>query len=396
MREKIKILWFPRLQPDVFDLHLTTWREMCREFELSGCAVKIAVTGEDKNNILDRECIHVFLIKKKYLRILSFWISGYAKFIYNYFKFRPDIVLLDVFSVWFSVPFVFFINRKTVFLIDNRAPHYSKTSGRQAFRDKTIRYYTKLAYLFCEYFLDGMTVITEYYKEYVHNNFGFPYSSIGVWGSGVDMNKFALQKYENSERPDFLKNKFVIMQHGEFSGNRGIFETIKAVSLTGREDICLFLIGDGSAKTDILRLIERLGMERNVYVLPPAAHPEIPAWISYCDCAVMAYPDIEYWNNNNPIKLLEYLAMGKVIICTDMWTFRTIGDNLKSIYYTKDNDPATIADAITYLYTNREFLNEWGKEGVEVVRKKHTWHHQAKAVLDFSGEMRKNRKKRKK
>jgi len=43
----------------------------------------------------------------------------------------------------------------------------------------------------------------------------------------------------------------------------------------------------------------------------------------------MAYTDTEYWKNNNPLKFLEYLAMGKVVICTNMKTFNTIAGDRK-------------------------------------------------------------------
>ena len=148
----MKILWFPRIQPDINKLHLTTWREMCKELETLGCNVKVAITGENSDNILDRECIEVFLIKKKYLRILSFWISGYAKFIKNYITFKPDVVILDIYSVWFSIPFIFLI-RKSVFIIDDRTPRYDSVHHKRSYQDSIIKLYTKLCYTYSKYFM---------------------------------------------------------------------------------------------------------------------------------------------------------------------------------------------------------------------------------------------------
>ncbi|HDH52987.1 MAG TPA: glycosyltransferase [Nitrospirae bacterium] len=118
-------------------------------------------------------------------------------------------------------------------------------------------------------------------------------------------------------------------------------------------------------------------------MLPPVPYSEIPEYISYCDCAIMAYPDIEYWNLNNPIKLLEYLAMGNVVICTDMWTFNDVMGNEKCACYVKDDSPQTIAEAINYCYNNKNLLREWGKTGTEIVREKYTWEKEAGNLLDF-------------
>ncbi|MBI2471499.1 MAG: glycosyltransferase [Planctomycetes bacterium] len=384
----MKILWFPRLQFDIDTLHITTWREMCRELELNcGCTVKIAIAGKPNSNIIDRSHIRVFIIRKKVFRVLSFLFFGYVKFLYHYFKFRPQAVILDIFSIWFSIPFSILLPTRSLFIVDNRTPFYNSTSKDSTIKDRGMKIYTKLSYWYCKVFLDGMTVITDFYKQQVCQDFKFTSTNIGVWGSGVDIDRFSPQKFKDNFKPTFFRDKFVLMQHGEISYNRGLFETVEALAMLSRKDICLVLIGNAvtgsKAKDDILRLIKKLNLEKNVFILPPVPHAEIPKHISYCDCAIMAYPNIGYWNNNNPIKLIEYLAMGKVVICTDMWTFRNVIGNKKCGYFIKDNSYESIAKAINYCYENRKYIEEWGKEGIEIVKEGYTWNKQAKRLLDF-------------
>lgn len=383
-KDKIKILWFPRLQPDINKLHFTTWRGMCKELESLGCTIKVALTGKDNENILERKCIEIYLIRKKFFRILSFWVSGYAKFIYHYLTFKPDVVILDLYSIWFSIPLVFTGRKKSVFIIDERTPFFNVSpSSENTLQDRVIHFYTKVCYAYTRFFLDGMTVITTYFKEHIHNKYKFPLGLMDVWGSGVDINHFNSQSTGDVGELSFLKGKFILMQHGEFSDNRGILETIEAIKLIGKEDVHMVLIGEGKKKEEILERIKKLGLTENIHVLPPKPHSVIPGYISLADCAIMAYPDMEYWNNNNPIKLLEYLAMGKVVICTDMWTFRDVADNKKCAYYIKNNKPESIADAINFCYENKSLLKEWGGEGIAIVRERFTWHQQAKSLLNF-------------
>ena len=385
----MKILWFPRLQFDIDKLHITTWREMCSKIKSLGHHVEIAIAGRQNNEeIFKGKYICIPIIRMKFLRILSFWITGFLKFIITYFKFNPNVVILDLFTIWFSLPLIFIPPQKRpLIIVDNRTPIHNLTSQESTMRDNVFKFYTRLSYLYCKFFLNGMTVITSYYKQNVCKNFKFDFSAVGVWGSGVDTDKFLPQKHKNSNRPSFLKDKFVLMQHGEISYNRGLFETVEAMSMIDKENVCLVLIGTAiggsKARDDILLLIKKLNLEENVFVLPPVPHAEIPKYISYCDCAIMAYPNIEYWNNNNPIKLLEYLAMGKVVICTDMWTFKEVMGNKNCAYYLKDNSPECIAEAINMCYQNRELLEKWGKEGVETVNGRYTWQKQAKNLLDF-------------
>jgi glycosyltransferase involved in cell wall biosynthesis len=154
------------------------------------------------------------------------------------------------------------------------------------------------------------------------------------------------------------------------------------------------LIGDSvnsNTKDELRNHAERLGVSRNLIFKPRMPYNEIPGYIMQSDCAIMAYPNIEYWNNNNPIKLLEYMSLGKVIICTDMWTFRDVLKNSNSACYIKDNDPSTIANAIRYCYENRFKLKLWGKEGFEIVKNRFTWKKQAEELVNFIYKLCKNK-----
>jgi len=362
---------------------------MCREIKNLGHDVEIAIAGRQNNEeIFKEKYIGIPIIRIKFFRILSFWINGFLKFITAYFKLNPNIVILDLFTIWFSLSLIFIPPKKrSLIIVDNRTPFYNLTSQEFTIRDTVFKFYTRVSYLYCKYFLDGMTVITDHYKQNICKVFKFDVSAIGVWGSGVDIERFSPLKYRNKDVPFFLKDKFVLMQHGGISYNRGLFETVEAMRMIEREDVCLVLIGTAiagsNAKGDILQLIKKFKLEKKVFVLPPVPHAEIPMYISYCDCAIMAYPNIEYWNNNNPIKLLEYLAMGKVVMCTDMWTFKEVIGNKNCAYYLKDNSPESIAQAIHVCYQNRESLQEWGKEGIEVIKENYTWSKQAQRLLDF-------------
>ena len=378
----MKILWFPRLQFDIDKLHVTTWREMYSALENNGVSVKIAIAGNDVDNILNLPYIKIPIIKVKFLRVLTFLISGYLKFIWNFLVYKPEVVIFDIYSIWFAFPLSLFSRKNCLFIIDNRTPIYD-LMFRATIEDKVMKYYTRLAYIYCRYFLDGMTVINWYYKKQICTDFNFKATDIGVWGSGVNMEIFSPQKYKQIERPSFLKGKFVLMQHGELSVRRGVLETIEAIGLLKNKDIVFVILGEGKAQNKIIQKIKELGLEKRVYVLPAVPYYKVPAYISYCDCAIMAYPDIEYWNNNSPIKLIEYFAMGKPVICTDIWTFRDVAGDKKCAYYIANNNPETIANAINYCSRNSLFLDEWGREGIKIVRERYTWNKQAENLLDF-------------
>lgn len=389
----MKILWFPRLQFDINKLHLTARREMCRALEERWkCDVRIAIAGTPCNEVFkDKDYISVFIIRKKFFRILTFWVFGFSKFIYNCLKFKPDIIILDIFTLWFSVPLLILPKRKMLVIVDNRTPFYNRIPNKRTWEDIAIQLYTELSYKYCRRFLDGMTVITDYYKQHVCNDFGFSPSLVGVWGSGVNADIFSPEKVKVNRKPDFLREKFVLMYHGEIGYNRGLFEAIEAIKLINKEGIVLVLIGDGAAKNEILQKIENLKLEKRVYFVPAIPYSEVPVYISYCNCAITPFPDMEFCNNNIAIKLFEYLAMGKVVICTDIWTFRNVAGNKKCLCYIKQNTPEAIAKAINYCYENKEHLGEWGREGIGIVKESYTWHKQSENLLHFIDRLKEKR-----
>ena len=383
----MKILWFPRYQPDI-EKFTPNWREMYKALTSMGHTIQIALAGRPAPGIFDHPYIHVRIFRVKYLRILSFWIAGFIKFLFTYFSFRPDVVILDIFTFWFGiVPFLFPGIKRCKIILDNRTPFYNSTSDELTLRDLLFRAYTRAAYFFCLLINGGITTITLHYRDSLSRAFRISPQRIGVWGSGVDNERFDPALYEKNEHSFPWKGKFVIIQHGQISYNRGIFESIKAISLANNDKIALVIIGssinDAEIDAELNELIYNLDLCESVYRIPTVPHEAIPRYISSANCAIMAYPNIEYWNNNNPLKLVEYLAMGKVVICTDMWTFRDVCGTSKCAVYIKDNEPKTIAEAISWCYKHRNNLNEYGREGIDIIKGRFTWKRQAENLLTF-------------
>ncbi len=375
----MKLFWFPRIQTDVDKLHITTWREMYRCLAKQGVTVRLAIVGKDSDGVLQEvPYVRVAVIRAKFLRILSFWIHGYYTFIKQYFSFRPDVVILDIFSIWFSIPFVFLPKRnRAAFVLDNRTPH-DDMYQQSGLKNKLTSAYVTASYKLAGRFFEGLTVINEYYKQRVCRDIGVDENRVGVWFSGVDIELFDSVSVPDT---DLLPGEFTVMQHGSFTYDRGLFETLEALGRVANHDIHLVLLGDSLPGTDIkqelLTEAERLGVQDRFHILPPVPHGDIPKYVSACDGAVMAYPDIEYWNSNNPIKLLEYMAMGKVIICTDMPCFRNVIGDAPCAYYVQDNAPERVAAAMEGLYRNKDKLKSEGATGIEIIRDSYTWEMQA-------------------
>lgn len=384
----MKILWFPRLQFDIDRLHITTWKEMCDCLENNGHQVRIAIAGKKIDGVFERDYIPVFTIRRKFLRILTFWFFGLIQFMKHVVLFKPDIIILNIFTIWFSLPLIMLgIKRKTTIVVDHRNPYSRVDKGRLTLQDRLTLIYSSAAIRFCGKYLDGMTVITDYYKNLITRRHRYDRQKIGVWSSGVNTRSFSPEAASPVPAFECFRDRFVVMQHGQISLNRGVFESVEAMTYMDDDAICLVLLGDAIGKDKSLEqlkaYVKNHGLEKRVYLPGPVPYKAVPDYLNYADCGLVAYPDIEYWNLNNPIKLLEYMAMEKVMICTDMWTFKHVLKDSGSVYYLKTNSPEEIAKGIKYFYDNQARLGAWGKEARGIVTSRFTWQMQSEKLMSF-------------
>lgn len=375
----MKILWFPRLQQDTDRLHLVTWREMARALEARGHVVCVAVAGLPRADT-PPGWIRLPLLRIRGLRLAGFWLAGAPSFLWHWLRFRPDLVILDVHSAVFGFPLAVW-PRRSVWLLDQRTPIEHTSVRRGRLRAAFDRALTGLAVGLARRWFDGLTVITESFRANVAECFGVPAERIGVWGSGVDPERFA-PAAPPAPRPPDLRGRFLIVQHGELSTNRGLLETARALAEPGLENAALLLLGQGPAREAILRTARECGVEDRVRILPAVPHADVPGWLAACDCAVMAYPADDYWNRNHPIKFAEFLAMGKVVVCTPLAVVREAGEGAPFLEVIPDHRPESIAAGIRRCMDDPD-LAARGRAGNAHVRANGSWGAQADRLLEF-------------
>ena len=94
------------------------------------------------------------------------------------------------------------------------------------------------------------------------------------------------------------------------------------------------------------------------------------------DVGILPFPELMWWRVSCPLKLMEYLAMEKPVIVTDIEAHRHVLDGIHCGLFISSNRPADIAQGILKMYQNREQLGTIGKEGRIRVQDKYTWEAQ--------------------
>lgn len=108
------------------------------------------------------------------------------------------------------------------------------------------------------------------------------------------------------------QDAFIFGFVGWFRHWHGLELLIEACGRSGlaASNVRLLLVGDGPATPAILEKARTLGISHAVILTGPVPHDDVPRYISLFDCAVQPAAN-QYCC---PMKIIEYLAMGKPVI----------------------------------------------------------------------------------
>lgn len=224
---------------------------------------------------------------------------------------------------------------------------------------------------------DGITLATNQMKKEVCQKFQLDPKLARVWQNGVDVDLFRPQKFEGRKmRIELgLSDKFIVFYHGAFRPHGGIAETMQSIRILKKDypSVMLFLLGGRCGLKLFENLIRENKIEDNVVIHKPVDYSDVPNYIAMADVGIVPLPDIPDWMNQSPLKLIEYLAMGKTVIATDIPANRELIGEEECGIYISTASPEAIADAILHAYNNREKLEKWGASGRAIVMEEYDW-----------------------
>jgi glycosyltransferase involved in cell wall biosynthesis len=265
--------------------------------------------------------------------------------------------------------------KKTKLILDIRSTPVDFTG----FRGSLVTFWFNISVSIAKRFFSGITIITPMMKKEVSEKFSLNPKRIGVWSSGVSIELFDPKVWERQGaelRTNMgLSGKFVVLYHGGFSDSRGINETIEAIRILSQSNsnIVFFLLGSGPIALKLKSVVKKENIQTNVIVHDSVEYENVPKYIALCNVGIVPLPDIPYWRFQSPLKLLEYLAMGKVVILTDIPAHRSVIGEEKCGIYLSSTKPFEIAKAIEYARLNEKNLEKWGRIGREIVERNFDW-----------------------
>lgn len=378
---KTLIVWihFRRIERDV---DFATITEVSRELLKSGYDVQLILPFTDvKVNFGGNSVLYIKTVSGRVMFSLVFMLKLFFHILPFIFSRSSTIILIDYMPFIAFVPLMLLVHTgitTTRFILDIRTIPVEVHD----MTDRLKEFYFKMVVLHARHLVQGITVISPFMRQFIGFKYKIPLESMGVWGSGFSEDNFNPRTIKEKINHD---EKFVIMYHGILTRNRGLQNVIKAMKQVCKEfpKAIFYILGKGDAVNELKKLIESLSLVQNVIVHDAVPYKKVPLHISRCDVGILPFPYLLWWRVSSPLKLLEYLAMAKPVIVTDIEAHRDVLNSLPCGFFIENNSPANIADAIVKAYKNRKMLPIWGSIGRDRVLKSFTWENQAKRLVHY-------------
>lgn len=174
-----------------------------------------------------------------------------------------------------------------------------------------------------------------------------------------------------------ISNEFIVGYVGSVRKIEGIEVLINAIKIIKEkfDNIILLIVGQVPLdySNDLKNMIKELNLENCVKFVGQVPVQKVQEYYSIIDVVVIPRTDLKVNRLVTPLKPLEVMAMGKVVLTSDLPALKELvkagisGD----IFETGNSD--ILADKIIYYRSNLELRKQLGQKARTYVEKNHNW-----------------------
>lgn len=142
----------------------------------------------------------------------------------------------------------------------------------------------------------------------------------------------------------------------------------------------LLLVGDGPARESLEQHAKSLGVTDQITITGIIAREKVADYVAAFDIALQ--PDVvEY---ASPLKLFEYMALGRAIVAPDTANIREVLTDQKDALLFKGEDLDAFSAAVENCCNNDQLRNQLGTQARKTISERgFTWDNNAQRVIDL-------------
>jgi glycosyltransferase involved in cell wall biosynthesis len=228
---------------------------------------------------------------------------------------------------------------------------------------------------------DAVVAVTRVLADMIAEH-GVSPARLHVMPNGIDETMLPESAIDRSAKARLgLSGLLVLGFTGFVRDWNGLDRVIDLLAGPGRESWFLLVVGDGPARESLERHARQRGVEGRLRFTGVVRRNEIASLVSAFDIALQPAAN----PYASPLKLFEYLALGRAVVAPDQPNIREIlTPDSDAVLFEPGNGEA-MASAVTRLATDdalRERLAAAGRQ--TVLRRGLTWRNNAQQVLEIA------------
>jgi PEP-CTERM/exosortase A-associated glycosyltransferase len=223
---------------------------------------------------------------------------------------------------------------------------------------------------------DAVFCISQGLKDDIASR-GFPVKRLNMAPNAVDLAQFDLigDRDAELEAKLGLAGKKVIGFIGSFYAYEGVDLVIKAMPsiLKVVPNAVLMLVGGGIEEMNLKALVGSLKLDHCVQFIGRVPHSEVSKYASLVDAFVFARTSIRLTNLVTPLKPLEAMAQGRLVVASDVGGHKELIANGSTGYLFRADDPAALTETVCNALLNEKKAAEIIANGRKFVEDVRSW-----------------------
>ncbi len=186
----------------------------------------------------------------------------------------------------------------------------------------------------------------------------------------------------------------VIGYFGRFrslEAEKGLYDAIDAFAIVSKQvpDAELRLIGGSEPEVrEYKAVVEKLGSQGRVVVQGFIDPKKIPACINSFDVCLLPLPFNRHFAYCvSPLKLFEYMALGKPIVATTLPALLEVLQDGRNAVLVEPSNPESLAQGILRVLRDKALATRIGAQARADALEKYTWEKRAQAILGMMKEV---------
>ena len=208
---------------------------------------------------------------------------------------------------------------------------------------------------------------------------------------GVDVEGLSAEGEGEVRRRLAPAGERIVLYTGSFHRWHGVDALVEVARRWDGPPLCIALVGDGPDRPRVETLAQRIperggGGRARVVFAGRVPHAEIGAYIAAAEVCVAPYAPARHpifrvhGMNRDPIKVLEYMALGKPAVTIDTPRMRSLFQAGEEVLLYPPEDAAALAAVLREALADPARAARVGEAGAALVRRRYTWGHHAEEL----------------